>query len=151
MRVSVTKRMSNHFSVKGSYTWSHAITSGEDFFGLSEPGDPTNIKAERGPAFNDVRHAVNLSGVFDTGRLSNTKVLRWFTNDVTLGLIEQLQSGRPYPFSTGSGGYSNAPFLRAGEGNPQRTHPPPDVRDFNPPHPFARRTTTPLHRPRPDN
>ena len=72
MLVSVTKRMSHHFSLNGSYTWSHAITSGEDFFGLSEPGDPTNIKAERGPAFNDVRHAVNFSGVYDTGRLTDT-------------------------------------------------------------------------------
>src|SRR5260370_13734677 len=122
MRVSVTKRMSNHVSVKGSYTWSHAITSGEDFFGLSEPGDPTNIKAERGPAFNDARHAVNLSGVFDTGRLSNTKVLRWFTNDVTLGLVEQLQSGRPYPFSTGSGGSINPHFFRGGNETPQRAY-----------------------------
>jgi carboxypeptidase family protein/TonB-dependent receptor-like protein len=123
MLASVSKRMSQHFSVNGSYTWSHAITSGEDFFGLSEPGDPTNIKAERGPAFNDVRHAVNLSGVIDTGRLSNTNILRWFTNDITLGIIEQLQSGRPYPFSTGSGGFANAIFFGAGNETQQR----PDV------------------------
>lgn len=123
MLVSLTKRMSQHFSVNGSYTWSHAITSGEDFFGLSEPGDPKNIKAERGPAFNDVRHAVNLSGVIDTGRLSQTNVLRWFTNDISLGLIEQLQSGRPYPFSTGSGGFANAIFFGAGNETQQR----PDV------------------------
>ncbi len=111
MLVSLSKRMSQHFSLNASYTWSHAITSGEDFFGLSEPGDPRNIKAERGPAFNDVRHAVNLSGVIDSGRLSQTNILRWFTNDITLGIIEQLQSGRPYPFSTGSGGFANAIFL----------------------------------------
>jgi Carboxypeptidase regulatory-like domain/TonB dependent receptor len=123
MLVSVSKRMSQHFSVNGSYTWSHAITSGEDFFGLSEPGDPKNIKAERGPAFNDVRHAVNLSGVIDTGRLSQTNILRWFTNDITLGIIEQLQSGRPYPFSTGSGGFANAIFFGAGNETSQR----PDV------------------------
>lgn len=123
MLVSVTKRMSHHFSVNGSYTWSHAITSGEDFFGLSEPGDPKNIKAERGPAFNDVRHAVNLSGVFDTGRLSNTNILRWFTNDLSLGFVEQLQSGRPYPFSTGSGGFADAIFFGAGNETQQR----PDV------------------------
>lgn len=120
MLVSLSKRMSHHFSVNGSYTWSHAITSGEDFFGLSEPGDPTNIKAERGAAFNDVRHAVNLSGVIDTGRLSQTNILRWFTNDITLGLIEQLQSGRPYPFSTGSGGFANAIFFGAGNETSQR-------------------------------
>jgi carboxypeptidase family protein/TonB-dependent receptor-like protein len=123
MLLSVSKRMSHHFSANGSYTWSHAITSGEDFFGLSEPGDPTNIKAERGPAFNDVRHGVNLSGVIDTGRLSNTNILRWFTNDITLGIIEQLQSGRPYPFSTGSGGFANAIFFGAGNETNQR----PDV------------------------
>ena len=123
MLVSLSKRMSHHFSVNGSYTWSHAITSGEDFFGLSEPGDPTNMKAERGPAFNDVRHAVNLSGVIDTGRLSQTNILRWFTNDITLGFIEQLQSGRPYPFSTGSGGYADAIFFGAGN----ETHQRPDV------------------------
>ena len=120
MLVSVTKRMASHFSLLGSYTWSHAITSGEDFFGLSEPGDPTNIKAERGPAFNDVRHAVNLSGVIDTGRLSQTNILRWFTNDITLGVVEQLQSGRPYPFSTGSGGFANAIFFGAGNETQQR-------------------------------
>jgi hypothetical protein len=126
MLVSVSKRMSQHFSLNGSYTWSHAITSGEDFFGLSEPGDPTNMKAERGPAFNDVRHAVNLSGVIDTGRLSNTNILRWFTNDITIGVIEQLQSGRPYPFSTGSGGFANAIFFGAGNETQQRPNVLPD-------------------------
>ncbi len=126
MLVSLSKRLSNHFSVNGSYTWSHAITSGEDFFGLSEPGDPTNLKAERGPAFNDVRHAVNLSGVIDTGRLSNMNIVRWFTNNVTLGFIEQLQSGRPYPFSTGSGGFANAIFFGAGNETLQRPNVLPD-------------------------
>ncbi len=126
MLLSVTKRMSQHFSINGSYTWSHAITSGEDFFGLSEPGDPTNIKAERGPAFNDVRHAVNFSGVFDTGRLSDTNILRLFTNDITFGVVEQLQSGRPYPFSTGTGGYANAIFFGTGSETQQRPNVLPD-------------------------
>jgi hypothetical protein len=120
MLISLSKRMSHHFSVNGSYTWSHAITSGEDFFGLSEPGDPTNIKAERGPAFNDVRHAVNFSGVFETGRLSDTHILRAFTNDISFGVVEQLQSGRPYPFSTGTGGYANAIFFGTGSETQQR-------------------------------
>jgi hypothetical protein len=126
MLLSLTKRMSHHFSINGSYTWSHAITSGEDFFGLSEPGDPTNIKAERGPAFNDVRHAVNFSGVFETGRLSDTHVLRVFTNDISFGVIEQLQSGRPYPFSTGTGGYANAIFFGTGSETQQRPNVLPD-------------------------
>jgi hypothetical protein len=126
MLVSVTKRMSHHFSVNGSYTWSHAITSGEDFFGLSEPGDPRNIRAELGPAFNDVRHAVNLSAVYDSGRLTETHVLRWFTNDLTMGLIEQIQSGRPYPFSTGTAGFTNGRFFGAGNETQQRPNVLPD-------------------------
>jgi hypothetical protein len=120
MLVSLTKRMSHHFSVGGSYTWSHAITSGEDFFGLSEPGDPRNMKAERGPAFNDARHAVNLNMVFDSGRWTDRNILRWFTNDITFGLIEQIQTGRPYPFSTGTAGFSNGRFFGAGNETQQR-------------------------------
>jgi len=123
MLVSLTKRMSHHVSVNGSYTWSHAITSGEDFFGLSEPGDSIHIKPERGPAFNDVRHALNLSAVFDSGRWTERNIVRWFTNDVTLGFIEQLQSGRPYPFSTGTAGYADARFFGTGSETQQR----PDV------------------------
>src|SRR5262249_19184733 len=94
-----------------------------DFFGLSEPGDPTNFKAERGPAFNDIRHAVNLSAIFDTARWTDRNIVRWFTNDVTFGVIEQLQSGRPYPFSTGTGGFANAIYFGPGNETQQR----PDV------------------------
>jgi hypothetical protein len=126
MLISVTKRMSHHFSLLGSYTWSHAITSGEDFFGLSEPGDPRNIKAERGPAFNDARHAVNFSAVFDSGRWTDTNVLRWFTNDVILSGIFQAQSGRPYPFSTGTAAFTDGRFFGAGNETQQRPNVLPD-------------------------
>src|SRR5712692_6940265 len=118
--VSATKRFYNHISFVGSYTWSHALTSGEDFFGLSEPGDPRNIRAELGPAFNDVRHAANFGVVLDSGKLTNTNVLRLFTNDLGLSFVGQFQSGRPYPFSTGSAGYANATFFGAGNETQQR-------------------------------
>ena len=120
MVASVQKRMSNHVQFNASYTWSHALTSGEDFFGLSEPGDPRNIKAELGPAFNDIRHAANFGVVFDTARWTDQNVVRWFTNDVTMGFIGQLQSGRPYPFSTGSTPFANARFFGAGNETQQR-------------------------------
>jgi len=119
--VSATKRFSNHISFVGSYTWSHALTSGEDFFGLSEPGDPRNIRAELGPAFNDLRHAANMGVQLDSGKVTNTNVLRWFTNDLGLSWIGQLQSGRPYPISTGSAGFnSSARFFGAGNETQQR-------------------------------
>jgi hypothetical protein len=125
--VSATKRFSNHISFVGSYTWSHALTSGEDFFGLSEPGDPRNIRAELGPAFNDLRHAANMGVQLDSGKVTNTNVLRWFTNDVGLSWIGQLQSGRPYPISTGSAGFnSSARFFGAGNETQQRPNVLPD-------------------------
>ncbi len=118
--VSATKRFSNHVQFNASYTWSHALTSGEDFFGLSEPGDPNNIRAELGPAFNDIRHAANFGVVLDSGRFTNTPVVRWFTNDLGLSFVGQLQSGRPYPFSTGDAGFANGRFFGAGNETQQR-------------------------------
>jgi hypothetical protein len=123
---SVTKRLANHFSVNASYTWSHAITSSEDFFGISEPGDFVNARPELGPAFNDVRHAVNFGVVFDSGRWTNANILRWFTNDVNLGFIGQFQSGRPYPVSTGTAGFANGRFFGAGSETQQRPNVLPD-------------------------
>ena len=118
--VSATKRFSHRMQFNASYTWSHALTSGEDFFGISEPGDPRNIRGELGPAFNDIRHAANFSVILDSGKLTQTNVARWFTNDLTLGFIGQLQSGRPWPISTGSAGFANGRFFGAGNETQQR-------------------------------
>jgi len=118
--VSATKRFSNHVQFNASYTWSHAITSGEDFFGLSEPGTPGNIRAELGPAFNDVRHAANFGVVLDSGHVTNTPFLNVLSNNLSLSWIGQLQSGRPYPFSTGTAGFANGRFFGTGSETQQR-------------------------------
>ena len=57
--VSAEKRLSHHFQVQGSYIFSKTLGDGEDFFGLSEPGDVTNIRAERALAQSDTRHQGN--------------------------------------------------------------------------------------------
>ena len=38
--VTAQKRLSHHFQFQGSYTFSKTLATGEDFFGLSEPGEP---------------------------------------------------------------------------------------------------------------
>jgi hypothetical protein len=124
--VSATKRMSSHVQFNASYTWSHALTSGEDFFGLSEPGDPRNIRAELGPAFNDIRHAANFGVILDSGKVTESSYLRWFTNDLGLSFIGQFQGGRPYPFSTGSAGYAAGRFFGTGSETQQRPRVLPD-------------------------
>lgn len=121
MLVSVTKRFSNHVQFNGSYTWSHALTSGEDFFGLSEPGDFVNVAPERGPAFNDIRHAANMGVVLDSGRMTGNRFLGGVINHLGLSWVGQLQSGRPYPLSTGTSGFgSSARFFGAGSETQQR-------------------------------
>jgi hypothetical protein len=118
---SVQKTFSNHVQFNASYTWSHAITSSEDFFGISEPGDYRNIRAELGPAYNDLRHAVNMGVVLDSGRMFTNRYMGWVGNNLGLSWIGQIQSGRPYPLSTGSSSFGNGSrFFGAGSETQQR-------------------------------
>src|SRR5207244_7509668 len=77
-------------------------------------------RADLGPAFNDIRHAANFNVVLESGKVTETPVARWFTNGLTLSFLGQLQSGRPYPISTGTAGFANARFFGAGSETQQR-------------------------------
>jgi len=118
--ISATKRLSNHLQFSGSYTFSKLLTSTEDFFGLSEPGDPRDIRAERGPAFNDIRHLTNFGVVYDTEKLTQRPIIKQIFNNWTIGAVGSLQSGRPYPISTGSGPDAFSFFPGAGNETQQR-------------------------------
>jgi len=119
--VSGEKRLSNHIQFNASYTWSHAITSSEDFFGISEPGDFRNIRPELGPAYNDIRHAANMGVVLDSGKMVDNRFLGALANNLGLSWVGQIQSGRPYPISTGSSSFGNGSrFFGAGSETQQR-------------------------------
>src|SRR6266446_5821703 len=124
--ISATKRLSNHFQFNGSYTFSKMLSSTEDFFGLSEPGDPRNIRAEYGPAFNDIRHLANFGAVYEIEKLSNRSFVKHIVNNWTIGAVGSLQSGRPYPVSTGSGPDAFSFFPGAGNETQQRPNVLPD-------------------------
>jgi hypothetical protein len=124
--IDVTKRMSHHFQIHGGYTWSHTISSTEDFFGVSEPGDPRTINAERADAEADVRHAVNLGAVIDTKGLISMPGVRHLTNNWQFGIASQLQSGRPWPISTGDVPFADAAFFGIGNESVQRPNVLPD-------------------------
>ncbi|HLW54634.1 MAG TPA: TonB-dependent receptor [Candidatus Angelobacter sp.] len=126
MLISVEKKFSNHIQFVASYTWAHALTSGEDFFGLSEPADYVNIRPELGPAFNDIRHAANMGVVLDSGRVTSNRWMGGAINHLGLSWVGQLQSGRPYPLSTGSAGFANGRFFGAGSETQQRPNILPD-------------------------
>ncbi len=127
MVVNAQKRFSNHVQFNASYTFSHTITSSEDFFGISEPADYRNIRAELGPAYNDVRHAGNMGVVLDSGQVTSNRFLGTVANNLGLSWVGQILSGRPYPLSTGSSEFGNGSrFFGTGSETQQRPNILPD-------------------------
>ncbi len=125
--VTAQKRISHHFQFQGSYTWSKTMATGEDFFGLSEPGNPlASLKLDRALAQQDIRHLGNFSLVADTNSLFHTALVNQVLNNWTFGLIGTLQSGRPYPVSTGDGLFSGSAFPALGNETNQRPNVNPD-------------------------
>jgi hypothetical protein len=125
--ISANKRFSKHVQFNASYTWSHALSSSEDFFGISEPADFKTIGAEMGPAFNDIRHAANMGVVLDSGKMTTNRFAGWVANNLGLSWVAQIQSGRPYPLSTGSSSFgAGSRFFGAGSETQQRPNVLPD-------------------------
>jgi len=123
---SATKRVSHHFQFQGGYVLSKQLSSSEDFFGLSEPGDVTNVRAERALAQSDTRHQGNFGFVWDTENLTQASYIKHVVNNWTIGVIGQLQSGRPYPVSTGDVPFATSAFFGAGNESQQRPNVLPD-------------------------
>ena len=114
------KRFSHHFQAQASYTYSKVLATTEDFYGTSEPGDPRNIRADRGPAQNDIRHLGNFNFVVDTNNLISQPFLKHIVNGWTFGVVGQLHSGNAYPVSTGEGPFNGSVFPGIGGETQQR-------------------------------
>ena len=124
--VNVAKRFAHHFQAQGNYTYSKTLTTTEDFFGTSEPGDPRNIRADRGPSQNDLRHVGNFSLVADTANLMRPSLFSHIVNNWSFGLIGGVHSGTHYPISTGEGPFSGSVFPGIGAETEQRPNVLPD-------------------------
>jgi outer membrane receptor protein involved in Fe transport len=119
--ITAVKRMSHHFQFQGSYTWAHTLDDGEDFFGLSEPANPlASLHLDNASALNDVRHLVNFNFVADTNDLLHIPVVRTVLNNWTFGMLATLQSGRPFPVSTGDASFAGLNFTDLGSETMQR-------------------------------
>ena len=119
--LSANKRLAHHFQFGGNYSFSKTLGTGEDFFGLSEPGNPlAPLRLDRALSQQDIRHLANFTFVVDTERLTGIPLLKTVVNDWTIGLIGSVQSGRPYPISTGSGSFSGSAFPALGSETNQR-------------------------------
>ena len=76
-----------------------------------------------GPAENDIRNLANFTFVGDAGRLLNSGFLRRIVNNWSLGLAGTVQSGRPYPISTGTGPFAGSVFPGLGNGSETQQRP----------------------------
>jgi Carboxypeptidase regulatory-like domain len=121
LAVTTVKRMARHVQFQGSYVWSHTLSNGEDFFGLSEPGNPlAALSLDNASAQNDLRHLVNFNFVADTNDLLHAPVARTILNNWTFGMLSTLQAGRPFPVSTGDASFSGLNFSALGAETMQR-------------------------------
>jgi hypothetical protein len=119
--LTAQKRLSHHVQFQGSYTWSKTLASGEDFFGLSEPANPfISTSSERALAQQDIRHLANFNVVLDSEHLVSMPIVSSIVNNWTFGLLSTLQSGRPYPISTGDGPSATTIFPALGNETAQR-------------------------------
>jgi hypothetical protein len=119
--LTANKRLSHHFQFGANYTFSKTLGTGEDFFGLSEPGNPLiGLGAERAPSQQDIRHLANFTFVTDTENLSSMRFVKNVVNNWTFSFIGSIQTGRPYPVSTGDGSFSGDNFPALGAETNQR-------------------------------
>jgi hypothetical protein len=119
--LTAQKRLSHHFQAQGSYIYSKTLGDGEDFFGLSEPGNEfASLSLDRALSQQDIRHLANFSMVLDTNNLIATPLLKSVINNWTFSLLGSVQSGRPYPVSTGDGVFSGSAFAALGSETNQR-------------------------------
>jgi hypothetical protein len=119
--ITAAKRMARHFQFQGNYTWSHTLSDGEDFFGLSEPGNPlAPLSLDNASAQNDIRNLVNISFVADTYNLFDRRGVRTILNNWTFGVLSTLQSGRPFPVSTDDASFTGLNFSALGSETMQR-------------------------------
>jgi hypothetical protein len=119
--VKLSQRLAHHVQFTGSYTYSKTLGTSEDFYGASEPANPyASMSLDRAPSQQDVRHQGSFSLVVDSEKLFHAPVLRQIANDWDIGVIGTLQSGRPYPISTGDRFFSTRSFVGIGNESPQR-------------------------------
>jgi hypothetical protein len=69
---------------------------------------------------SDMRHQGSFSLVADTSNLLQTPILSTILNNWTFGALGSLQSGRPFPISTGDGAFAGSDFPAIGAETNQR-------------------------------
>jgi Carboxypeptidase regulatory-like domain/TonB dependent receptor len=124
--LEMKKRLSNHFTLFGNYTFSKGFDTSTDFNTDYGPQDPTNLGLDRGLSEFDERHKVVIAGVFDSPWKGS--ILSGFE----LAPIFNYHSG--HPFNLLAGGEVNGNNHTTNErpiGAPRDSGLGPDYYDFD--------------------
>ncbi|HVI07116.1 MAG TPA: carboxypeptidase regulatory-like domain-containing protein [Candidatus Binatia bacterium] len=99
---NLNKRFNNHYELKASYTWSHAIDDSTDLEAPLAPQDSYYPSLERSNSLFDQRHRFVFSAVYQSGHMTNSGFGGKFLSDWTLAPIIEFSSGRPFNVLTGN-------------------------------------------------
>ena len=113
MLLSLRKRFSNGFQFDANYTWSHSLDNQSTVANTTTAGglicDATNLRVCRGPSDFDIRHLMNVNGIwelpFGRGRMFGGDAPGWL-NQIIGGWeitgIVTARSGLPFSLATAS-------------------------------------------------
>jgi len=109
LSLSVNKRFSSEITALASYTLAKATDDASDF--SEQPSNPYDLRAERGPSLQDVRHRLVISGVFELPFADEESksaksgkgdtFLQEILGNIEIAPIITLSSGRPVDPLTG--------------------------------------------------
>ena len=123
LQISAEKRMGQHFSVSGYYTWGKSFDSvnmDSTFVSVVTPQDYRNLREDRGRSNFDQRHMFVASGIWEISYLHGGNWLaRGLANGWRISPIVTLHSGEPFNISSGKdnnldGNNTDRPDLVAG-------------------------------------
>jgi len=100
--VQLSRRMTQHLQVLGSYTWSHSLDFGQNASTFSDTNDllvPTNIKSEYGNSIFNVPNRFVVSSIVESPWHVGG-ALGYLANDWQVSPIYAAQSGLPYSLVT---------------------------------------------------
>jgi hypothetical protein len=102
LAIQLSRRMSNHLQLLGSYTWSHSLDYGQNASTFNDTNDlllPNSIKPEYGNSIFNVPDRFVVSAIAESPWKVGG-VLGYLANDWQLAPIYASQSGLPYSLVT---------------------------------------------------
>jgi hypothetical protein len=127
LTINLNKKVSRHFEMLSSYTWSHAIDDSTDLQSTLEPADSRFPNLERANSVNDQRHRWVTSAVYTSPSAhAGDGMFKWLTGGFVVAPLIEVASGRPFNVITGGdarlllgasqdrpsvGGATSSPFI----------------------------------------